>query len=146
MSVSVVRRLLLSGLALLPAAAVFCETKDRPVSRSPRRFHAVVGLRPEKANYYFKIHAAVWPSVMRMIEQANIRNFSIAVKEIEGKHYLFSYFEYIGTDYEGDMARVAADAETQRWWKETEPCQLPLPDAKAKGAIWSEAREVFYMP
>jgi L-rhamnose mutarotase len=109
-----------------------------------RRFHAVTGLRPDKAEQYFRLHASTWPGVLAMIERANIRNFSIAVKEIEGKHYLFSYYEYIGDDYEADMKRVAADPETQRWWRETEPCQLPLADAAAKSAIWSEAREVFY--
>ena len=116
-------------------------------SRRPaRRFHAVTGLRPEMADYYFKLHAAAWPGVLKMIESANIRNFSIAVKQIEGKLYLLSYYEYTGDDYDGDMKRVAADPETQRWWRETEPCQLPLPDAATKGIIWSDAREVFYTP
>lgn len=57
-----------------------------------------------------------------------------------------SYFEYVGSDFDADMKKVAADPETQRWWKETEPCQLPLPEAAAKGTIWSDAREVFYTP
>lgn len=113
-------------------------------NQEPRRFHAVTGLRPEKADYYYKLHAATWPGVLRMIEKANIRNFSIAVKEIDGKPYLLSYYEYVGDDYEADMKMIAADPETQRWWKETEPCQLPLPDAAARGLIWSDAREVFY--
>lgn len=106
----------------------------------------MTGLRPEKAEYYVKLHAQTWPGVLQMIERANIRNFSIAVKEIEGKLYLFSYFEYVGSDYEADMRRIAADPETQRWWKETEPCQLPLPEAAKQGRIWADAREVFYTP
>ena len=123
--------------------ALFARSK-KTSSRPPRRFHAVTGLRPEKAEYYFKLHAATWPGVLKMIEQANIRNFSIAVKEIKGKLYLFSYYEYVGEDYEADIKQVAADPETQRWWRETEPCQLPLPEAAASGVIWSDAREVFY--
>lgn len=113
-------------------------------TRAPKRYHAVTGLRPEKAEYYFKIHAATWPGVLKMIEAANIRNFSIAVREIQGKLYLFSYFEYVGDDFDADMKKVAEDPETQRWWKETDPCQLPLPDAAAKGMIWADAKEVFY--
>jgi L-rhamnose mutarotase len=134
----------MSPMSILHAKSVPKSLSSRP----PRRFHAVTGLRPEKADDYFKLHAAVWPGVLKMIERANIRNFSIAVKEIDGKIYLFSYFEYIGDDYDADMRRIAADPETQRWWKETEPCQLPLPlpDAAAKGAIWSDAKEVFYTP
>jgi L-rhamnose mutarotase len=142
---SISKWLVSTALALLAASALPADmTTDK--NDQVRRFHGVVGLRPEKADYYFKIHAAVWPGVLKMIEQANIRNFSIAVKEIDGKPYLFSYFEYVGDDFDADMKRIAADPETQRWWKETEPCQLPLPDAAAKGAIWSDAREVFYTP
>jgi L-rhamnose mutarotase len=139
------RLLLVISMAGLLAGSHFNEMNSKQEPKT-RRFHAVVGLRPEKADYYFKIHAAVWPGVLKMIEQANIRNFSIAVKDIDGKPYLFSYFEYIGDDFDADMKRIAGDPETQRWWKETEPCQLPLPDAAAKGAIWSDAREVFYTP
>jgi L-rhamnose mutarotase len=136
---------LLVFVALLLGVGLFVLLAGKS-NRRPQRYHAVTGLRPEKADYYFKLHAAVWPGVLKTIEDANIRNFSIAVKEINGQLYLFSYYEYVGKDYEADMKRIAADPETQRWWKETEPCQLPLPDATEKGIIWSEAREVFYTP
>ncbi|HVZ64564.1 MAG TPA: L-rhamnose mutarotase [Lacunisphaera sp.] len=138
---------MLSAVAVL-GLAVAGLLPDMKAESAPRirRFHAVTGLRPEKADDYFKLHAAVWPGVLKMIRQANIRNFSIAVKEIDGKLYLLSYYEYVGDDYEADMKRIAADPETQRWWRETEPCQLPLPDAAAKRTIWADAREVFYTP
>lgn len=138
-----VRRWFLAAVSLLPGSFLFAQSAKR-TSRQPRRYHTVTGLRREKADYYFQLHAQTWPGVLKTIEKANIRNFSIAVKEVEEKLYLFSYYEYIGDDYEADMKRVAADPETQRWWKETQPCQLPLPDAAAKGVIWSEAKEVFY--
>ena len=80
-----------------------------------------------------------------MIKACNIRNYSIALQEIAGKLYLFSYFEYVGEDYEADMKKMAADPETQKWWKETDPCQEPLPEANAKGKIWAEAKEVFFL-
>ena len=44
------------------------------------------------------------------------------------------------------MNPAAADPETQRWWKETDPCQNPLPDAAARGKIWSDVTEVFHLP
>lgn len=47
-------------------------------------------------------------------------------------------------DFAGDMPAIAADPETQRWWKETDPCQIPLPDASSAGRIWSDAEEIFY--
>lgn len=139
------RMLVVIAMVGLTAGCLLVKMNANP-NQQVRRFHAVTGLRPEKADYYFKLHAATWPGVLKMIEKANIRNFSIAVKEIDGKLYLLSYYEYVGDDYEADMKRIAADPETQRWWKETEPCQLALPDAAAKGIIWSDAREVFYTP
>ena len=109
----------------------------------PRRFHAVTGLRREKAEYYYELHVQPWPGVLEMLTRSNVRNYSIAVVEIERKLYLLCYFEYVGDDFEADMKAIAADPETQRWWKETDPCQVPLPQAKG---IWTEAREVFYKP
>ena len=43
------------------------------------------------------------------------------------------------------MKKMAADPETQRWWKETDPCKQPLPDAAAKRKIWSDTMEVYYL-
>lgn len=135
------------AIALIIIAVVFLLFNSKSkLGRTRLRFQAITGLNPEKANTYFKLHSAVWPEVLKTIERANIRNFSIAVKEIDGKQYLFSYFEYVGKDFDADMKMVAADPETQRWWRETEPCQIPLPDAAAIGAIWSDAEEVFYTP
>jgi L-rhamnose mutarotase len=71
--------------------------------------------------------------VLKAIKRSNIRNYSIAVQQIERKFYLFSYYEYIGDNYDVDMKRIAMDVETQRWWQETAPCQLPLPDAAPEG-------------
>lgn len=114
-------------------------------SRVPTRHHSITGLKHEKADYYIRLHAETWPGVQKMIKAANIQNYSIALKEIEGKLFLFSYFEYTGTDFDGDMQKIADDPETRRWWKETDPCQIPLPDASAKNAIWADAKEVFFL-
>ena len=114
---------------------------------SPRvqRFASITGLKSEKASYYKKLHANPWPTVCKQIRQSHIQNYSIYLKQINGKDYLFSYFEYRGNNFAADMANMAKDPETQRWWKETDPCQIPLPDAKAKGKVWSDASEVFHL-
>lgn len=67
-------------------------------------------------------------------------------KQIGGRSYLFSYFEYTDSDFTADIKKMAADEETRRWWKETDPCQRPLPEAAAKGQIWSEMPSIFYLP
>lgn len=105
----------------------------------------VTGLKPQKAEYYRKLHANPWPSVNTMLKDCNIRNFSIYEREIAGKTYLFAYLEYTGKDFDADMKKMAADPETRRWWKETDPCQSPLPDALKAGKIWSDTREVYHL-
>ena len=80
---------------------------------SVKRFGMVTGLKPEKEAYYRQLHAAAWPAVLKKIAECNIRNYSIYIKRIEGKPYLFSYFEYTGNDFDADMKKMAADTATQ---------------------------------
>lgn len=114
--------------------------------KPPQRFVWVTGLKPEKAEHYRELHAHPWPGVNKMIKESHISNFSIHEREIDGKLYLIAYLEYTGDDFDGDMKKMAADPETQRWWKETDPCQSPLPDALAKGKIWADTKELYYLP
>ncbi len=109
-----------------------------------KRHGMVIGLRAEKLEEYKRLHAAVWPDVLRMIKQCNIRNYSIYLRQLdEGRHYLFSYFEYTGTDFAADMARMAADPTTQRWWSFCKPCQQPLASC-APEEWWANMEEVFH--
>ncbi len=55
-----------------------------------------------------------------------------------------SYFEYTGDDFAADMRKMAEDSTTQEWWKETMPCQVPLPSRKP-GEQWSSMEMVFLM-
>ena len=110
-----------------------------------QRFGMVTGLKPGKMEYYKQLHAAVWPAVQQKIKECNINNYSIYLKEIDGKPMLFSYFEFTGQDFNADMQKMAADSATKRWWKETDPCQQPLTDAASKKQIWSGMEEIFHL-
>jgi L-rhamnose mutarotase len=109
-----------------------------------KRYGSVIGVRPEKLDEYRKLHAAVWPDVLKMIHLCHIRNYSIYLRRLDdGRHYLFSYFEYTGNDFAADMAKMAADPATQRWWSVCEPCQQPLAD-RAPDEWWATMEEVFH--
>ena len=75
-----------------------------------------------------------------MLKKANVQNFSIYRYE----HLLFAYMEYTGNDYEADMALIAADPETQRWWKITGPMQKPVPEVE-DGQWWLTIPEKFHL-
>lgn len=110
-----------------------------------QRYGSITGLKAEKIAYYKELHAKPWPGVIRRLKECNFSNYSIYLKEIDGRTFLFSYFEYTGKDFKADCAKMAADPETLRWWKETDPCQIPLPAAAAKKEIWDSMEEVFHM-
>ena len=104
----------------------------------------IIGLRPEKLEEYKRLHAAVWPDVLRRIKQSHIQNYSIYLRQLDdGRHYLFSYFEYTGGDFAADMAAMAADETTQRGWAVCKPCQRPLED-RAPDEWLAGMEEVFH--
>jgi len=114
-------------------------------SEKVQRLAWVTGLRPEKAERYRELHANPWPEVNATLKRCNIQNFSIHELAIGGKLYLFAYLEYAGTDFVADMAKIGECPHTRRWWKETDPCQSPLPDAAAAGRIWADTKEVYFL-
>ena len=110
-----------------------------------KRYGWVIALKPEKVEEYKRLHADAWPGVLQMIKACHIRNYSIYLRQLDdGRHYLFSYLEYVGDDFDADMARMAADPETQRWWAVCKPCQEPLA-TRREGEWWSDMEEVFHL-
>ena len=104
-----------------------------------KRYGQVIGVTPGKLEEYKKLHSAVWPKVLEMIKECNIENYSIYYMN----GLLFSYYEYTGDNYEADMAKMAADPETQRWWSFTDPCQKPL-ETRAEGEVGAKVEEEFH--
>jgi L-rhamnose mutarotase len=104
-----------------------------------QRYGMVIQLKPESESRYKEYHAKVWPEIPDMIRQCNIRNYSIYLKD----GYLFSYFEYHGSDFAADMAKMAADTKTQEWWAIMKPMQEPLP-TRQPGEWWARMEEVFH--
>jgi len=105
-----------------------------------QRYGSVIKLRPEKLTEYKNLHANPWPEINQVISESNIRNYSIYYKD----GYLFSYFEYIGNNFEADMAKMAADSLTKEWWKLTDPCQVPL-ETRKEGEWWASMEEVYHL-
>lgn len=106
-----------------------------------QRMGGIVGVRPEAIAEYKRLHADVWPGVLATISACGIRNYSIFLKEPE--NLMFSYFEYHGTDFAADSAKMAADPTTQEWWAICMPMQAPL-DTRKEGEWWAAMEEVFH--
>ena len=104
-----------------------------------KRHGQLIGVKPEVLDEYKRYHAAVWPEILDMIGQCNIHNYSIYHKD----GLLFAYFEYVGDDFAADMAKMAADPTTQKWWDVCKPCHEPLA-TRAPGEWWANMEEVFH--
>lgn len=104
-----------------------------------KRYGQIIGIKPEAYEEYARYHADVWPGVLKTIKKCNIHNYSI----FHHNSTLFAYFEYTGDDFETDMAKMAADPETQRWWEIMEPMQIPQKDRK-EGEWWTNMEEIFH--
>lgn len=107
------------------------------------RYGAVIGVKPDKLEYYRELHANPWPTVNGALKEANIRNYSIYLTQFDdGNWYLFSYLEYVGSDFDADMKKLRENSEIKRWWKETDPCQLALKNRK-EGEWWKSMEQVY---
>ena len=105
-----------------------------------KRFGQVIGVKSEHLAEYKKYHAAVWPAILEKIKECNIQNYSIFYKN----GLLFAYLEYTGSDFEADMAKMAADPKTQEWWSIMKPMQDPVKNRK-EGEWWADMEEVFHL-
>src|SRR6201981_798179 len=104
-----------------------------------KRYGSVIKVKPEALAEYKRHHAAVWPDVLAMIKKCNIHNYSIYLKD----DFLFGYFEYDGTDYRAEVAKMAADSRTQEWCALMMPMHQPL-ETRKNGEWWAEMEEVFH--
>ena len=60
-----------------------------------QRYGMVIKVKPEKFQEYKQLHARVWPDVLKMIKESNIRNYSIYHKDGN----LISYYENVGDEF-----------------------------------------------
>lgn len=99
----------------------------------------IIKVKPGMASEYKRLHADVWPGVLEAIKKSNIKNYSIYFKD----DLLFSYFEYVGDDYDADMKEMAEIPIVQEWWGKCIPLLQPFPGL-GKGEVWANMEEVFH--
>lgn len=105
-----------------------------------KRCGEIIRIRPDRLEEYKRYHVNPWPEVNVMIKECNIQNYTI----FSYGEYLFACYEYVGDDFEADMAKMAADPKTQEWWALVKPLQEPFEDRR-EGEWWAGAQEVFHL-
>ncbi len=105
------------------------------------RMCRIIRIKSEIISEYKRIHAAVWPEILKAIADSNVKNYSIFLREPE--NLLISYWEYHGTNYAKDMEDIKVAPRMQEWWDLTDPMQTPF-ETRAAGEWWASTQEVFH--
>lgn len=115
-----------------------CATSHPPV----KRVGMVIGVRPDKIAAYEAFHADSNPGVRDLLDKYHMHDFSIFIQQIGDKWYEFGYYEYTGTNYDEDMAKLAKEPRNIAWLKQTDPLQIPLNNSKG----WTMMKRVYFNP
>ena len=132
---------------LLKVAPIYGATNPKVLddSKGIRYFGSVIELKAEKEKLYRELHADVWEDVVKAIAKANIRNYHIYLAELQGKKYLFSYFEYHGKDMDKDFGSIGKDPTTRdKWWPITDGCQERIPGTP-EGSQWMNLESLMHI-
>ena len=126
-------------VAIVCAAALYAYSQGSHV----QRIGMVIGIKPDQISAYEALHAASNPGVRDLLTKCHMHNFSIYIHQLDdGKYYLFGYYEYTGTDYKADMAKLSTEPRNQKWLSTTDPMQIPLSGEKT----WAQMQEVYHNP
>jgi len=114
--------------------------ESKPVT--VKRVGMVVGIKPECIAQYKKLHADSNAGVRDLLTKYHMQNFSIYLQQIDGKWYEFGYYEYTGSDFKGDMAKLDKEPRNIEWLKVCDQMQIPLPGAKG----WTVMERAYFNP
>lgn len=111
--------------------------------RKPRmRVGMVIRLKADQIDEYKRLHADANPGVRDLLRKYHLENFSIFLHQIDGTWYEFGYYEYTGSDFAADMAKLDAEPRNKEWLKVCDPMQVPLPGEKS----WAKMECVYFNP
>ena len=131
---------------LLSLIFLACNTNENKINeewhKEVMRVGMVVKVKKDKLEEYKKVHADNNPGVRHLLTKYNLRNFSIFMVQLaDGEWYEFGYYEYWGSDFEGDMAKLNAEPENAKWLELCDPMQEGiLPEQKG----WKVMDRVYY--
>jgi L-rhamnose mutarotase len=128
---------------LILAISFSCSTGVQidSVNKEVKRVGMVIKIKPEFIEEYKAVHADSNYGVRELLIEANMRNFSIFLHQLDdGNWYEFGYYEYTGDDFEADMAKLDKHPRNIEWLKVCDPMQIPLEGNDS----WAEMEQVYY--
>ena len=119
------------------------QIQEESKSTNIKRFGMVIKLKEEMIDEYKKLHADDNAGVRDLLSKYNMQNFSIFLHRLDdGNYYEFGYYEYVGDDFEADMAQLAAEPRNKAWLEVCDPMQIPLEGYDG----WADMEQVYFNP
>ena len=109
--------------------------------RRMKRYGMVIGVRPEKLEEYKRLHAAVWPEILRLLTEAAC---AATIRSSRRTSCCSATSNITATILKPAFQRMNAEPIVKEWYAVCEPCQVPLATRKP-GEWWAEMAEVFHM-
>jgi L-rhamnose mutarotase len=138
------KKMIFAAVALTAAALILgsCHRMDEtpPAETVTKRVGMVIEFNPERMDEYLTLHADSNPGVRDLLNKYHVHNFSIWLQQIGELWYEFASYEYTGSDYEADMAALAAEPRNIEWLKVCDPMQIPLSGSDG----WTEMKQIYY--
>lgn len=117
--------------------------KIEELSKEVKRVGMVIKLKEETLEEYKRVHADDHEGVRDLLSKYGLRNFNIfLIKLDDGHYYEFGYYEYHGSDYETDMAKLAAEPRNIKWGELCSPMQIPLEGYED----WAMMEPIYFNP
>ena len=97
---------------------------DKKQQENFKRVGMVVKIKKDMLEEYKELHTDNNPGVRHLLTKYHMRNFSIFLVQLaDGGWYEFGYYEYWGTDLEGDMSKLDLEPENIKWLEVCGPMQ-----------------------
>ena len=93
-----------------------------------KRIANITKLKPGAVEDYRILHDKIWQEIVDAGHQYGLRNFTM----FRYGDYIFSYYEYIGDDFETDMKKKMKCKNQEEWQQE---CSRYKTDIKGMAAI-----------
>jgi len=127
----------------LSAISYSCSSGEEAehVKKEVKRVGMVIKIKPECIEEYKAVHADANFGVRDLLIEANMRNFSIFLHQLDdGNWYEFGYYEYTGDDFEADMAKLEKHPRNIEWLKVCDPMQIPLEGNDS----WATMEQIYF--
>jgi L-rhamnose mutarotase len=99
-------------------------------------------VKPECLNAYRMLHSEENQGIRELLLKYHLRNYSMFLKQIENRWFVFTYCEYAGRDFVSDMKSLNMDVRYQEWQNASKKLHV----SSSNNHEWNDMEQIFFNP